>query len=58
MASVSVTVGARVRGLWRIRLAAWILRGLRIEYRIDAAPWRDLPLAVDITLRPSEDGSR
>ena len=57
MASVDVTLKARVRGLWRLRLAAWILRGLRVEYRIDAAPWRDVPLAFDITLWPSEDAS-
>lgn len=55
MASLDVTLTARVRGMWRLRLVAallrlrvyipgsfdWAARGIRVQYRIDGGRWRE-----------------
>lgn len=56
MAAITYQMSVRVRGAWRIRLVAallrvrvyipgsfdWASRGLRAEYRIDNGKWRDV----------------
>lgn len=55
MASLTVNLAVRTRGLWRLRLVAallrvsvyipgsfdWAARGLRVEYRVEGGRWRD-----------------
>ena len=53
MASLTVNVQGHVHGRWRLRLAAWLISGLRVYYRIGKGKRQRLPLSVEIVVSPN-----
>ena len=41
MPTLEVVVSGRARGMWRVKLATWLLGSLRFHYRIGKGKWRD-----------------
>ena len=54
MATIDIKVEGRARGLWRVRLLAWLsdrlLPGAYVEQRIDGGEWRPIPLVWQVQL--------
>lgn len=57
--SIDVPIGCRIRGRWRLRLAARLLRGFGVDTKVGSASWKALPIKMVVTITAlSAEGSQ
>ena len=48
--TMTVSVSGRVRGKWRLKAAAWLIRSLRFQYRIGKGKWRTVDQRLTVSV--------
>jgi hypothetical protein len=54
MSNLTVNVTGRVQGRWRMKVAAWLLSGVKGYYRVGHGEWDRLPLQIEIVVSQRE----